>query len=87
MIELLNVFNRKSQSKDVAKNRLKMVLVQDRVNCSTQILDSLRRDVLRVISNYMDIDEENANIDIARVPRGKGSASIIARIPIKKMRG
>lgn len=87
MLELFNIFNKKTQSKDVAKDRLKMVLVQDRVNCSNQLVQALRNDILRVISNYMDIDEENSNIDIAQLPRSKGGATFIARIPIKKMRG
>lgn len=84
---VLGLFGRKSQSKDVAKDRLKMVLVRDRVNCSTQLIDSMKNDVLRVISNYMEIDEENSDIDIVQMSRGKGGAALTARIPIKKMRG
>ena len=48
-----NLFGKKPSSKDVAKDRLKLVLIHDRANCSTQVLEMLKTDIIRVISNYM----------------------------------
>ena len=61
-----NLFNKKTSSKDVAKDRLKLVLIHDRANCSTQVLEMLKTDIIRVISNYMEIDEEELDIQITK---------------------
>lgn len=82
-----NLFGKKSSSKDVAKDRLKLVLIHDRANCSTQILEMLKNDIIRVISNYMEIDEEELDIQITKTETDdKSSFPILyANIPIKNM--
>ena len=52
---LLDFFNRKSSS-EVAKDRLKLLLVSDRVNCSPEVMEMIKNDIIEVISKYMDID-------------------------------
>ena len=61
-MDLLNLFGKKPSTKNIAKERLKLVLIHDRVNCSTQVLEMLKTDIIRVISNYMEIDEEELDI-------------------------
>lgn len=89
MIDLFNnLFGKKSSSKDVAKDRLKLVLIHDRANCSTQVLEMLKTDIIKVISNYMEIDEEELDIQITKTESdGKeGSLPMLyANIPIKSM--
>ncbi len=88
-MDLLNFFNKKQQSKNVAKDRLKLVLVHDRANCSTQILEMLKTDIIRVISNYMEIDEEELEIEISNTKSddNEGTVPVLyANIPIKNMR-
>lgn len=83
-----NLFKRKSSSKEVAKDRLKLVLIHDRANCSTQVLEMLKVDIIRVISNYMEIDEEELDIQITKTESDdkKGSVPMLyANIPIKSM--
>ena len=59
-MDFFSFFKKKDNtaSKNVAKDRLKLVLVHDRVNCSSQVLEMLKTDIIKVISNYMEIDEE-----------------------------
>ena len=60
-------FFRKKQtppSGSVAKDRLKLVLVHDRVNCSSQVLEMLKTDIIKVISNYMEIDTDELDIQM-----------------------
>jgi cell division topological specificity factor len=45
------------RSKDVAKERLRLVLVHDRVNVSPQFMEVLKEDMIKAISNYMEINE------------------------------
>jgi cell division topological specificity factor len=62
MFELiLKLFGKESaSSKDIAKERLRLVLVHDRVNVSPQFMEVLKDDMIRVISNYMDINQNAA---------------------------
>lgn len=88
MFDFWGVFNKKQSSKDVAKDRLKLVLVHDRVNCSTQVLEMLKTDIIRVISNYMEIDEEELDINITETmseEKGVNVPVLYANIPIKSM--
>lgn len=89
-MEFYNLFSKKSSSKDIAKDRLKLVLVHDRVNCSTQVLEMLKTDIIKVISNYMEIDEEYLDIQISQTAfeydKGQNVHMLYANIPIRGMR-
>ena len=54
---LMDLFKRKS-SGDIAKDRLKLVLVSDRANCSPDVMEMIKNDIIQVISKYMEIDAE-----------------------------
>lgn len=89
MMNIFNFFNRGSSTKDVAKSRLQLVLVQDRLNFSSQMMEMLKTDILKVIANYMDIDETEMDIQISRNPGEHGDDSqpmLIANIPVKNLR-
>lgn len=81
--------NESTASKNVAKDRLKLVLVHDRVNCSSQVLEMLKTDIIKVISNYMEIDEEELDIQITQTQSEENNGTVpvlYANIPIKSMR-
>ena len=46
-------FFRKKSSGDVAKDRLKLLLISDRANCSPEIMELIKNDIIKVISKYM----------------------------------
>lgn len=87
-MEFFGLFNRKSQSKNVAKDRLKLVLVHDRANCSTEVLEMLKNDILKVIAKYMDIDNEELDIQITQTMSDENEKVpiLIANIPFKNVR-
>ena len=90
-MDFFSFFKKKdgTASKNVAKDRLKLVLVHDRVNCSSQVLEMLKTDIIKVISNYMEIDEEELDIQItqAQSDDNMGTVPVLyANIPIKSMR-
>lgn len=70
---------RKKSSCQIAKDRLKILLISDRVNCSQEMLELIKADITKVISKYMKIDTENMDIQISAK---KGSSSLCANIPI-----
>jgi cell division topological specificity factor len=83
-------FNRKKKttSKDVAKDRLTMVLVHDRVNSSPQYLELLKNDMLEAVSKYVAIYEDEIDIKITKVEKGNQmSTKLVANIPIRSMKG
>ena len=81
------MFFRSKKSKDLAKSRLKLVLTQDRLNCSTEMLEMMKTDILKVIANYMEFDEGEMDIQISQ-PRSQGDDKpvLVANIPVKSLR-
>ena len=51
---LLDLFKKKGSS-DVAKDRLKLLLVSDRANCSPEVMEMIKNDIIKVISKYMEM--------------------------------
>ena len=90
LFDFLGFFKKKEPtSGSVAKDRLKLVLVHDRVNCSSQVLEMLKTDIIKVISNYMEIDEEELDIQITQTQSEDNTGTVpvlYANIPIKSMR-
>jgi cell division topological specificity factor len=70
-------------SKDVAVERLRLVLVHDRASVSEGLMESLKEDLIDVISKYMEIDEAAMEINLNS---SEHSASLIANIPVKRIK-
>lgn len=80
---LEKLFGNKQKSGSVAKDRLRLVLVQDRANLSPEMMDSLRNELISVISHYMEIDETNLDVELSK----EGSqVALVANIPIKSVK-
>lgn len=60
-----NILKRKS-SREIAKDRLKILLISDRVNCSPEMMNMIKNDIAGVISRYMKIDEESMEVQITK---------------------
>lgn len=77
-------FFRKKKSSEIAKDRLKILLISDRINCSPQTLNLIKVEIIKSISKYMSIDEEHMEIVLKRNnKRGKNrKPSLYANIPI-----
>lgn len=67
----------------MAKERLRLVLVHDRVNVSPQLLEALKEDLIRVISEYMEIDQSALEVSFNN---SDNSVALIANIPVLKMK-
>ncbi|MDF2592799.1 MAG: cell division topological specificity factor MinE [Clostridia bacterium] len=88
-MDLFKMFSKNDNSKDIAKERLKLVLIHDRANVSPQFLEMIKGEILSVISDYMEIDEEGLEIKLTRTKRDVDGASVpalVANIPIRKMK-
>ena len=72
-----------ASSKTVAKERLRLVLVHDRASISPAMLNRLREDLIKVISNYMEIDEAALEFNLLQ---DDDEVALVANIPVVKMK-
>ena len=85
---LNNLFSRQKKPANIAKDRLKLVLMHDRVNCSTELLEMIKNDIIMVLSKYVDIDHHELDIQVSQAASEDNSPVpvLYANIPIKNMR-
>ena len=64
----MNVFetNHKTTSVSIAKNRLKNLLVSDRVNCTPDAFDKIQSELYKTISKYIEIVPEEFEVQVTR---------------------
>lgn len=87
-MNIFKLFEKKNNSKDVAKERLQLVLVHDRANVSPQIMEQMKNEIMEVISKFLEIDDENSDIQLERQNNSDGSISsaLTANITVKAMK-
>ncbi len=89
LLDLSKLFGRSKTSKDVAKERLKLVLIHDRANVSPEFLEMVKGEIIKVITNYMDVDESALDIQLTRTKSEDGDRvvpALVANIPIKNVK-
>jgi len=70
----------KGKTKDAAKERLQLVLIHDRTDLAPELLDQLRVELIRVICNYLEVDDEHIELGLEREDR---TVALVANIPVK----
>lgn len=72
-------------SKDTAKERLHLVLMQDRANVSADFLELMKQEIIEVIKKYIDVEEEAIDVRLTNEIKEDGTTgapSLYANIPI-----
>jgi cell division topological specificity factor len=77
---LNKLLTREPASKDIAKRRLQLVIVRDRQPLSPGLMQTMKNDIILVVSKYVEVDEENAQLTISQ---GAGHHRIVADIPVQ----
>ncbi len=75
----------KTNSKDAAKERLHLVLMQDRANVSADFLDLMKQEIIDVIKKYIDVDENEIDVRLTNKTNEDGTTgapALYANIPI-----
>ncbi|MEB3235999.1 MAG: cell division topological specificity factor MinE [Candidatus Sericytochromatia bacterium] len=75
--------SRSEASRDTAKNRLKLVLLQDRSVIPPAVLERIRTEVLSVLQRYVEIDQGALELNF---DRSEGSVALLASVPIVRVR-
>ena len=74
-----------NKSKDAAKERLHLVLMQDRANISADFLALMKQEIIEVIKKYIDVDENAIDVRLTNKSNEDGTTGapvLYANIPI-----
>lgn len=75
------LFKSEEKSGNVARNRLQMVLTQDRSNVSPGLMEEIKDDIIEVIARRLDIDSENVVVHLTTT---RQESRLVAEIPIQQ---
>ena len=84
ILEYLLGRRHKSSSGDIAKERLRLVLAHDRSDISPALLDTLKDEIVTVISRHVAIDVESVQVTFSQSAR---ETRLVADIPLLPRRG
>jgi cell division topological specificity factor len=72
-----------ADSKNVAKDRLRLVLVHDRSMLPPETLDALRKELIEVVSRYFEVDHATLSMDVQRT---RESWALMVNLPLRRAR-
>jgi cell division topological specificity factor len=77
------LFPRQQRSGNVAKDRLTIIVGQDRSAIPPHLMEQLREELMEVISRYIEIDKEHLTVG---TESSGGAMMLRADIPIRRVR-
>jgi cell division topological specificity factor len=80
---LTKVFRREESSKSLAKERLRLVLMSDRVALAPETFDMMKGEMLNVLQRYLDIDEHGMDVHFENAER---RFTLYANIPVTSIK-
>jgi cell division topological specificity factor len=84
MIDFLSrFFRREEASKTLAKERLRFILMSDRVSLAPDIFDAMKGEMLEVLRRYLEIDEHGMDVHFENAER---QFALLATIPVREVR-
>jgi cell division topological specificity factor len=83
MIEFFRRLFAPEPSSATARERLRLVLLSDHLSLAPDVVQSLRADLIAVISKYVEVDEANCDVSFEQQDR---AVAVLANIPILALR-
>lgn len=80
----LKMLKRLLPSRGRARERLQMALVSDRADVPPYLLVCLKKDLLRVVGEYVELDESGVEF---RIATNDGASALVVSIPISRLKG
>lgn len=81
---LERLFGKSEKSKAIAKDRLRLVLLHDRADIPAPMMEAMRKEILAVLSKYVEIDEKALDVSLERADDDK-TVALVANIPIRRI--
>lgn len=83
MFELFNkLFAKPVGSKEAAKARLQFLLVHDQVDLTPAQIESMKTEIMEVISRYVQVDPSSSDFRLQKEP---GGVSLVSHIPVTRV--
>lgn len=80
---LWKIFRKNDSSGDIARERLRLVLIHDQASISPQLMETLKEEIIGVATRYLEIDEKKLEVGLEKK---NGSIALAANIPIIRIR-
>lgn len=59
-------FLKKKKSGQVAKDRLKILLISDRIDCSPEVMEMIKKEIAKILCKYMQIDTSTLELEFSK---------------------
>ncbi len=83
MIDLLRwALQKREYSKDTARKRLQLILVLDRVRLAPEHMESMKKDIIEVVSKYLVVDDGTIEMEMMH---SDGSIVLVSNIQVKEV--
>lgn len=82
MLKAIRRFFGEKGSGKVARQRMQVVLMHDRMDLTPDIMENLKNDILSVLSRYMEIDQKTIHVDLEQ---GKEYTALVSNVHVKRV--
>lgn len=82
MLDAIKRFFSDKRSGKVAKDRMQIVLLHDRLSIEPEVMENIKNEIIAVLSKYMEIDHQSISV---RVEQGKDYAALVSNVHVKRV--
>lgn len=82
MLKAIRRFFGEKPSSQVARRRMQVVLMHDRMDLAPDVMESLKNDILAVLARYMEIDQASIQVDLEQ---GKDYTALVSNVHVKRV--